>query len=118
MYLTIEKCRMMNISKKLGVVTTSSIKTKVVAKGERFPKCIWFRYFRLIQGDRTKEDVLTQDNQLSILLYKNFLFSTGKGSKHINIRYFFVIDKLKHKEVRIVYCLIEEILADFSSKLL
>ena len=76
---------MINVSKKLAVVTTSSTETEVVADGGRFPKCTWFRYFRMAQGDDVKEDALMQDNQSCILLNKNHPFSVGKGSKHINI---------------------------------
>jgi len=57
-----------------------------------------------------------QDNQSCILLHKNHPFSVGRGSKHINVRYFFVIDKVEKKEVRIVYCPTEKMVADFSSK--
>ena len=52
---------MMNVSKKLNFITTSSTKTEVVAKDEWFPKSAWFRYFRLAQGDEAKEDVLMQN---------------------------------------------------------
>ena len=38
MYVTMGKGAMMNASKKLGLVTTSSTETEVVAKDERFPK--------------------------------------------------------------------------------
>ena len=103
MYLTMRKSGIMNVSKKLGVVTTSSMKTKVVATGEWFLKCAWFRYFRLVQSNEAKEDILMQDNQSSILLHKNHPFSVKKGSKNIKIRYFFVIDKMNSREVRIVY---------------
>ena len=72
--------------KSWGVVTTSSTETEVVADGERFPKCTWFRYFRMAQGDVVKEDMLMQDNHSCVLLNKNHPFSVGKGSKHINIR--------------------------------
>ena len=47
LFLTIGQGIMINTSKKLGLVTTSSIETEVVLSGERFLKCIWFRYFRL-----------------------------------------------------------------------
>jgi hypothetical protein len=57
-----------------------------------------------------------QDNKSAILLQKNWPFSTGKGSKHINIRYFFVVDKIKNKEVKIIYCPTEEMIADFNTK--
>ena len=47
MHLTMGKGAMMNVLKKLGLVTTSLTETEVVSNGEWFPKCSWFRYFRL-----------------------------------------------------------------------
>ena len=38
MYVTIGIRAMMNVSKKLELVTNSYTKTKIVATGERFPK--------------------------------------------------------------------------------
>lgn len=58
LFVTIGRGAMINASKKLGVVTTSSTETEVVANGERFPKCTWFRHFRLAQGDDPKVDAL------------------------------------------------------------
>ena len=103
MFTTMGKGALISAAKKLGIVTTSSTETEIVSTGERLPKCTWFRYFRIAQGDKITEDVLMQDNKSAILLQKNWPFSTGKGSKHINIRYFFVVDKIKHKEIKIMY---------------
>ena len=52
--LTMEQGAMMNVLKKLGLVTTSSTEKEIVSNGERFPKCTWFRCFRLAQGDSDK----------------------------------------------------------------
>ena len=38
-FVTMGKGAMINISKKLGIVTNSSTETKVVSNRERFPKC-------------------------------------------------------------------------------
>ena len=57
-----------------------------------------------------------QDNETCVLLHQNYLFSTGKGSKHTNVRCFFVVDKIQKKEVRIVYCPTVDMVADCSSK--
>ena len=107
---------MINMSKKLGVNTVSSTETEIVSTGERFPKCTWFRYFRGAQGSSLKEDILMQDNQSCILLQKNYPYSNGKGSKHIHIRYFFVVDKIRNKEVKIAYCPTAKMIANYSSK--
>ena len=116
MFTTMGKGALISAAKKLGIVTTSSTETEIVSTRERLPKCTWFRYFRIAQGDKITEDVLMQDNKSAILLQKNWPFSTGKGSKHINIRYFFVVDKIKHKEIKIIYCPTEEMVADFNTK--
>ena len=57
-----------------------------------------------------------QDNESAILLQKNYPFSTGRGSKHVNIRYFFIVDKLAKKEVKILYCPNHEMITDYCSK--
>ena len=90
---------MINTSKKLGIVTTSSTETEVVAYSERFPKCAWFRYFRLAQGANDKEEILFQNNKSTILLQKKHPFSIGRESKHIHTRHYFVVDKVENKEL-------------------
>jgi hypothetical protein len=42
LYLTMGKGAMINISKKIGLVTNSSTETEIVSTGERMPKCTWF----------------------------------------------------------------------------
>ena len=107
---------MLNASLKLGLVTLSSTESVLVSTGERMPKCTWFRYFRLSQGDDPKEDILNQDNQSVMLLEKNYPFSVGKGSKHIHVRYFFVTDKIQKKKVKLLYCPTDKIIADYHTK--
>ena len=116
LYVTMGRGGLINQSKKLGVVINSSTETEIVSTGERFPKCTWFRYFRLAQGGDTKEDILMQDNRSAIILQKNYPYSARKGTKHMHARYFFVADKVANKEVKIIYCPTEKMIADFSSK--
>ena len=47
LHVTMGRGGIINQSKKLGVVMTSSTETKIVSMEERFPKCTWFRYFCL-----------------------------------------------------------------------
>ena len=116
LYVTMGKGAMINVSKKLGLLTNSSTETEIVSTGERMPKCTWFRYFRIEQGEPIVEDLLMQDNKSCMLLQKNGIFSVGKGSKHIHIRYFFVTDKIEKKELKLIYCPTEKMIADFSTK--
>jgi hypothetical protein len=48
--------------------------------------------------------ILNQDNQSTIKLSENGKASSGKGTWHINIRYFFITDRITGKEVGIQYC--------------
>ena len=116
LFATQGKGAMINVSKKLGVVTTSSTETEIVSTGERLPKCTWFRYFRLAQGEEESEDILMQDNKSAIVLQKNYPYSSRKGSKHIHVRYFFAVDKINNRELKIIYCPTEKMVADYNSK--
>ena len=49
-------------------------------------------------------------------LHKNHHFSIGKGSEHANARYFFVVDKMEKKDVKMVHCPTENMTADYSTK--
>ena len=79
LFVTQGKGAMINVAKKLKINTASSTETEVVSAGERMPKCTWFRYFRIAQGEPIKEDILLQDNKSAILLQKNYPYSTGKA---------------------------------------
>ena len=55
-------------------------------------------------------------NQSAILLEKNGRASSGKRTRHVNIRYFFVTDRIATKEVSVEYCLTQQMLTDFFTK--
>jgi hypothetical protein len=46
------------------------------------------------------------------------IFSVSKGRKHIHIRYFFATDKIAKKELKLIYCPTDKMIADYSTKLL
>jgi hypothetical protein len=60
--------------------------------------------------------IVYQDNQSSILLEKNGRASSSKRIRHINIRYFFVTDRIAAKEIAVEYCPTGDMLADFFTK--
>ena len=68
------------------------------------------------QGYLVKDIYVYQDNESVILLEENGMQSVGKGSRHINIKYFFVTDKVKGKELKIIHCPTEDMTADFYTK--
>ena len=54
----------------------------------------------------------------SILLETNGRGSSGKRTRHINVRYFFIADRVKSGEVRIKYCPTGIMIADYFTKAL
>jgi hypothetical protein len=116
MYVSEGEGALMSASTKCKLNTTSSTETEIVSVGEKMSKCVWFRNFRIEQGGNSTEDVLHQDNQSAMLLENNGIYSAGKGSKHIHIRYYFITDRIKRKEFKVMYCPTGEMIADFFTK--
>ncbi len=104
------------MSTKQKLNTTSSTEAELVAVNDAMPMVIWMRYFLEAQGYDVKDNIVYQDNQSAILLEKNGKASSSKRTKHINIRYFFVKDRVSSKELRIVYCPTEEMRGDYNTK--
>ena len=57
-----------------------------------------------------------QDNKSTILLAENGKGSSSRRTKHLDIRYFFVTDKIKKGDVRVSYCPTHEMIGDFFTK--
>ena len=62
------------------------------------------------------DTVLYQDNKSTMLLEKNGRASSGKRTRHIDIRFYFVADRVKNGELRIEHCHTEEMVADYFTK--
>ena len=117
MFVIIGTRDMTNVLKKLGLVTNSSAETEIPSIVKRFPKHAWFIYFKIAQGeDERKEDMLLQDNESRILIHKNYPLSTRKGSKCARVGCIFVADETDKKEVKVLYCLKENMVACYSTK--
>jgi hypothetical protein len=96
--------------------TKSSTEAELVGVNDVLPQVLWTRYFLEAQGYKVEDSVVFQDNQSAILLEKNGRASSSKRTRHINIRYFFVTDRVQNKELRIEYCPTGDMLADFFTK--
>ena len=102
-------------STKQKINTRSSTEAELVGVDDVMSKVLWTRYFIEAQGYNVKLSTIYQDNQSTILLENNGQASS-KRTKHINVRYFFVTDRVKSKEVTIQYCPTKEMKADFFTK--
>jgi hypothetical protein len=85
--------------------TKSSTEAKIVGTDDVMPKILWTLYFLEAQGYKIDEKILYQDNKSSILLLEtNGRGSSGKRTRHIDVRYFFIADRVKSVEIRIEHC--------------
>jgi hypothetical protein len=96
--------------------TKSSTEAELVGVDDVMPQVMWTRYFLEAQGYKVSECTIYQDNQSTMLLAKNGKASSSKRTRHIALRYYFVTDRVKSKEVSIEYCPTEEMNADFLTK--
>ena len=104
------------VSSKQKLVARSSTESELIGVHDVMPSLLWSQNFLQAQGVKVKDVVLMQDNKSTILLEKNGRRSSSKRTKHINVRYFFVTDKIQQKALRVEYCPTEEMLADFFTK--
>ena len=77
---------------------------------------MWTKYFLLAQGHFIRDNIVYQDNKSAMLLETNDIASSSKRTRHINILFFFVADRIKAGELRMEYCSTHEMVADFFSK--
>lgn len=63
-----------------------------------------------------KLNVILQDNTSTIKLLKNGKESSGKRTRHFDIRLFYITDLIAASKVSVEYCLTEKMLADYMSK--
>ena len=68
------------------------------------------------QGYEIEKNILYQDNKSAILLEVNGKKSSGKPTRALNIRYFFLTDQIAKGNLAIEYCPTDEMTGDYMSK--
>ena len=103
-------------SRRQKLNTKSSTEAELVGVDDVMAQVLWTRYFLEAQGYVVRDYIVYQDNQSSMQLEKNGRGSSSKRTRHINVRYFFVTDRIKSKEVNVECCPTGEMLGDFFTK--
>ena len=89
--------------KLLKIKVKNVTESKLVSTSKYLPHNLWMRYFMMAQGYEIKDNVIYQDNKSAIIMITNERNSCIINSRYINIRYFWVQDRVANKEVRIEY---------------
>ena len=65
------------------------------------PQIVWVRYFLEAQLIKVYDNVVFQDKQSTMKLEENGRASIGKQTRLINIRYYFVTDRIQSNEMKV-----------------
>jgi hypothetical protein len=108
----------MSKSSKQKLNVKSSTEAELVGASDYLPYTIWAKKFLEAQGYHLHENVFYQDNQSTIRFEENGRKSCGPNSRHIDIRYFFIKDRIGIEGIAVKHCPTEQMLADFFTKAL
>lgn len=97
------------------LTTKSSTEAELVALSDSSNQVLWTRQLLISQGYEDSPAIIFQDNKSTIQLITNGR-SNSERTRHINIRYFFLTDRIKEKEIIVEYKPTNEMLADTLTK--
>ena len=88
-------------STKQKLNTRSSTESEMIGVIDCMPSILWTRLFLESQGYDVTNNLILQDKNSAILLEKNGKASSGKRTKHINMRYFFVTNRIQKGDMSV-----------------
>ena len=98
--------------------TKISIEVELVGLVEYLPYNIWFLHFMRAQGYKIQSNTIYKDNKSAILMEKHGRNLCTGNLIHINVRYFWVKDKIDQGEVKFKYLPAHLMVADSLKKTL
>ena len=105
-------------SSKQKLNTKSSTEAELVGVDDVLTQVIWTRYFLKEQGYMIHNNVIYQDNQSAIRLKKNGRRSIINRTRHINIRYYFITDRIVKQEESVEFFPTLDMIGDYFTKTL
>jgi hypothetical protein len=106
----------MSKSSKDKLNVKSSTEAELVGASDYLPCPTWAKKFLEAQGYPLEENIFCQDNQSTIRFKKNGRKSCGPNSWHIDIRCFFIKDRIDIENIDVQCCPTKHMLADFFTK--
>jgi hypothetical protein len=113
---TMGKGAMSSYSRKMKVNIQSSTETELIAADLFMPEMLRTLHFIQAQGFSAESVGLYQDNISTQLLIKNGRMSSGKCTKHIKAKFFFIKDRVDDGEIKVLDCPTHEMWAGVMTK--
>ena len=104
------------LSSKQKLNTRSSTEAELVSVNDAMTMILRMKHFLEAQGYPAHENIIYQDNESSMKLEKYGRQSSGKKTRHLDIRYYFITDNVKKGTVQVRYCPTGDMVADFFTK--
>jgi len=104
------------MSTKHNIVTKSSTEAEIVGVSDGMGSNLGLMYLLQEQGYDIKPLILYQDNTSAITLMEKGR-STSQRTKHIDIKYFFIKDRIKSNEISVVHLGTKNMIADYTKPL-
>jgi hypothetical protein len=114
--MTLGEGTLSSVSTKQKVMSRSSTEAELVGLDDVISKVLWSKLFIEAQGHTVKTTVIYRDNTSSMKLEQNGKASSGKRTRHFNIKYFYITDLIQRNEVQIEYCPTDAMIADYMTK--
>jgi hypothetical protein len=105
-----------SVSTKQKVNTRSSTEAELVSIDDIISKVLWTKLFLQEQGCNVMQNVILSDNLSSMKLETNGKTSSGKRTRHFDIKYFYITDLIERQELTIQYCPTDKMTADYMTK--
>lgn len=101
-------------SKRQPIVATSSMEAEYIALASAVKEALWIR--KLVQEFRVSQApiAILEDNQACIRFSHDQ--NHNDRTKHIDVRYLFIKDRIELDQVKITYCPTNEMIADLMTK--
>jgi hypothetical protein len=102
-------------SSKQRLVSKSSTESELIGLSDELSQVIWTRNFLMEQGYTQAPAEIHQDNKSTMIIAAKGK-SNSPRCRHINIRYYFVKDKIATGEVKLTHTRTNDLIADFFTK--
>ena len=114
--MTMGEGAIQSMCQKQKLNTQSACTVELVSADDASSGILWTKLFMEDQGYEIEQNILYQDNKSTILLLENGKKSSGKRTRAINIRYFFLTDQVQKGNLTVRYCPTDLMLGDYMTK--
>ena len=110
--MTLGSGTLCSISTKQKVNSRSFTEAELIVVHDVIGKILWTKLFLEHQGVNVKMNIIYQDNESSMKMEMNGKTSSGKRTRHFDIKYYYFTNLVNQNKVSIKYCSKNDMTAD------